>query len=241
MILPPPPDGFRYSSLQPDGLVLERHEPLILTYHTSGHDGAGYDVEAAAMLATLQQHGYGQRVVILDGGARTSWQLATLRKPTVISWALETFPVPVVWLDADARLRAPMALFDRWPGGDLGIRLRRLRLEHHDRAVWCSGTLYFAATAAARKLARSWAYEAAQPSLAWDSDQELLGFLASRRAERGELTIRNLPPAYYWFDKDRERHPNVQPVIEHVHASRQRAGNRQDGWRFYIVPTKGIV
>lgn len=238
---PAPPTGFAYSPMQPSRIVFRNvTEPVIVTYHTSGPDGGGYEDEASVLLDTLRAYGYGNRVAVLDGGARRSWREATMRKSEVVLWALRGFQRAVIWLDADARLRAPLDLFDSWPGGDIGIRLRPIDLAHPDRAVWCGGTVFWSASIPALALAKAWHYRC-QRTVEADSEQEVLAALATEWANAGRLLIRNLPPELYWFDRDEERHPGVRPVIEHRHASRRRAADRYDGWRWYEVPTKGVV
>lgn len=238
--LPAPPPGFTYSNLQPDVIDVDQpREFVLLTYHTSGPTGGGYEEEAAGWRAAAEEHGYGGQLVILDGGGRTSWREATTRKARAIHWALLAFGVPVVWIDADGRIRSRLTLFERWGGGTLGIRLRPINMAHPDRVFWCSGTLYFAANPVGKGLARAWAAECKKETDA-DSDQEVLGMLACAWAPHDLSLIRDLPPEYYWFDKDRERHPNAVPVIEHSHASRTRSGGRVDGWRFYEAPANSL-
>lgn len=232
---PSPPEPFRYSALQPATAPRDDAPYTLLTFHTSGPSGGGYEEEARDWLAAAAQHGYEDRCVVLDAGARSTWRSATFLKPRAILWALETFQRPVCWIDADARIRAPLVVFDRWDGADVGIRIRvagRRRL-----SAWCSGTLFFHHTPAAIAMAREWTTGATGAAMGigeWhdvEGDQEILGFLIRR--QRQSLRVHKLPTPYtFVFDRDRRDFPGVEPIVEHLQASRRRhSGQRILGRR----------
>lgn len=245
MKLPEPPPPFRFSDVGGTRVVSSRAPFLLLTAHTSGPFGGGYEDEAKEWHAAALAHGYGDRAVILDAGPRTTWRNATLAlKPAAIQWALRAQPRPVVWLDADARIREPLHLFDHWTGPDLGIRLRPDRPHKSlEEGAWCSGTLYLAQTPTTRRLVDSWAIHAAEAQRGEghfadaEGDQEILGELAYGMSRRGDLAISRLPISYCYIDRiDQAQNPAIVPVIYHTQASRRRAGDGRIGgrrWRLF--------
>jgi hypothetical protein len=116
---------------------------------------------------------------------------------------------PLVWLDADARVRQVPGLL--------------LNLDCDFAAHWkegtelLSGTLYFGGTDAARRLAQAWAALCRAEPDVWDQKhlQKVVEHADGLRAER-------LPAPYTLiFDLMADQGP---PVIEHLQASRKLRG-----------------
>lgn len=185
--------------------VPEQTSPVVVTFYTAGN---GYDDEVERLRESCRAHGVDlDATAVADQG---SWLRNCAMKPEFLASRMRHHtPRPVLWVDADAAIRRPIADVGHW---DCDIALRKRR----GREV-LSGTVFLRDTTASRALVETWA------RLCHDRpDQADQCCLADAlQVERG-LKVRWLDPEWcFIFDLDREEHPDVTPVIEHFQASRR--------------------
>lgn len=175
--------------------------PLFVSYFTRG---SPYEAEAAALSESLHEF----RIPNCIEGVTPlgSWEKNCAYKPTFIGRMMDAHPGrPIVWIDADARLR-------RFP--DLFGKLSCDVAFHRKSGELLSGTLYFAPTKASRGIVERWQKSCAEDSRAWD--QHCLQSVVQENlpgAVFGEL------PASYVSIFD--AHMCDEPVIEHMQRSRK--------------------
>lgn len=190
-----------------------RPAPLYVSFYTIGN---GYEAEAAELVRSLVAHRLPHcvRGVRLHG---STWRSATQYKAEFLRDMQNKYPDrPLVWLDADARVRARPRLFDY--------------LDCHFAAHWyrhaemLSGTLYFAPGETARKLVEQWIARNLEKPDGRCAEQRNLARVAART--RG-LRVLNLPAEYAWIDGGREVDMSARaygrrhPVIVQEQASRR--------------------
>jgi hypothetical protein len=175
--------------------------PLIVSFFTPA-----YEAEAREMEATAREFGLDTDVRAVP--SRGDWTLNCGMKPAFIrSMQLEYPDRPIVWLDADARVRRMPDLFTA--------------LDCDFAAHWryaselLSGTLYLGPTPAAKALVSAWCEAQAKAPGEWD--QKTL----QRVIESGfPARIERLPAEYTAiFDAGM----CDEPVVEHMQASRRLA------------------
>lgn len=164
-----------------------------------------YAAEAAGLVETLDAHGLRHDVVGVPGFGK--WTHNCAYKPSFILGMMNKWPgVPLVWLDADARIRQPPTLFDSL---DCDVAFHR---RHGVELL--SGTVYLAPTAPARQLLERWRAECQFFPDQWD--QVTLDVVLPTVPG---LRVGALPGSYVRiFDGD-DMGPDV--VIEHRQASRR--------------------
>jgi hypothetical protein len=174
--------------------------PLFISFYTPI-----YRSEADGLLATLAAFGLSADVRLVE--SQGSWVRNCARKADFIAEMMDEYPGrPLVWLDADARVRQwPELLFHldcdfaaHWKGG----------------TELLSGTLYFGGTDAARRLVQPWAAMCRADPDVWDQKhlQRVVG-------NADGLRVDTLPAPYVLiFDLMKDEGP---PVIEHLQASRK--------------------
>lgn len=181
--------------------------PLYVSYYTDA-----YESHARDLMATLREFGLDHRVVRLD--SRGEWVRNCGLKPTFLREMRAKHPGrPLVWLDADARVRQYPALFDVL---DCDVAFHR---RHGSELL--SGTLYFGATAAGSELIRAWCVEQAFFPTVWD--QKTLNLCVGKVPT---LRVESLPASYVQIF-DAADMKGDETVIEHLQASRQHAGRPQ--------------
>lgn len=166
--------------------------------------GPGYDVEARELVKTLDAFGLAHDVRELpDAGG---WELNCGRKASYLLQMRADHPgEPLVWVDADARIRRLPTLFEHLDC-DFAAHWK-------DGTELLSGTMYFGPNDAARDLLEAWRDECAANPSEWD--QKCLQRLVdgSRR-----WRVSTLPAEYTAiFDAGM----SSEPVIEHMQASRR--------------------
>lgn len=166
-------------------------------------EGTPYENEVAGFLASARAHGYEPIVQKLPSTG--SWVRNAGLKPVVISALLEREECDLLYLDIDARIRAPLELFESFDA-DIGVHYRRGR-------ELLSGTIYLANNPQVRALAREWCVAQAKSPDTWDQ-RTLQTLLATSK-----LRIQNLPASYVQIF-DTMAHYGA-PVIEHLQASRR--------------------
>ena len=175
--------------------------PLYVSAYTVGN---GYEAEAAVLLKTLDAFHLPSEVVPMAD--RGGWQQNTQAKATFVRVMLAKHPGrPLVWLDADSRVRQYPALFDTL---DCDVAF------HRRRGELLSGTIYFAPTTGARQLLERWRAECFFFPDVWD--QKCLDTILPTVPG---LRIGSLPGSYVRiFDGD---DMGAEIVIEHMQASRR--------------------
>lgn len=180
---------------------------VIAAYHTGGP----YRTEARRLRASLLMLSLIHEIVeIPDQGGWLANCNAKSRFVRDQLGKLDPAAAGLLVLDADAFVHAD-------PTGYL------LGLECDFAAHWlkgrelCSGTLYFANTSGARRLTDAWVHLCGhQPH---KFDQANLQEAVERTAD---LRVQDLPPEYcFIFDTSRQLHPGLEPIIEHLQASRR--------------------
>lgn len=186
--------------------------PLFISAYTVGN---GYEVEAAELLKTLDaMHLPSEVVPFADQG---SWQQNTQAKATFIRSRMVRYPGrPLVWLDADSRVRQYPAAFDELTC-DFSAHWRVDPVNYPDHGELLSGVLYFAGNRASVQLVDSWIHECKLHPNVWD--QKCLDAAVQYWLKAETLTVTNLPASYCLiFDSMAHLGP---PVIEQMQASRR--------------------
>lgn len=176
-------------------------QPIFVSFHTGGR----YARHAAELAETLATHGLQHDIEQLpDAG---EWVHNCAMKPSFIARKMEQHHgTPIVWVDADARVRKFPQLLVSMPAiVDVGCHyLNGIEL--------LSGTLYFGATECAADLVSEWNKLAKQTPHIWD--QKLL----DKAISRVPIRMCCLPESYVRiFDSKNE---TTEIVIEHLQASR---------------------
>ena len=140
------------------------------------------------------------------------WAGNCAQKPRVVRDAMLRHGArPIVWLDADARVRRRPGLFDELALGEPAVDVGYHLWDGHQLA---SGTLYFGPTAAAARLVGAWHGRCVAEPGVWDQ----LHLERAVDAMRRQLVIAPLPIEYLAiFDAGV---PTDGIVIEHLQASR---------------------
>jgi hypothetical protein len=187
-----------------------------------------YQDEAAGLVESLDRFGLEHEVVAMAD--RGGWQRNTREKAWLLGLTLFAHPRrPVVWLDADARVRAFPELFEIWAqrealkqlGHDLGPLPAPDFAAHwkpkpapYGGTELLSGTLYFSGSKASIELVEDWRERCeSHPD---DYDQLSLENVVK---EQSRLSVVDLPSSYTCiFDAEPSMGP---PVICHYQASRR--------------------
>jgi hypothetical protein len=146
-----------------------------------------------------------------------SWMEATYGKAFFIKSALETIGGDsdfdgIVWIDADARMRArPEFLYTLDP-----VRCDIAAHIYNEREL-LSGTVWFANNAKCREVVDTWcAYNSGEISCL---EQKNLDHAIK---DTKDVRFVNLDPALcYIFDLSKRVYPDLVPIIEHFQRSRQ--------------------
>jgi hypothetical protein len=181
--------------------------PVIVSFYTVG---TAYEAEAREMEETARTCGFATDVRGVPNLG--SWVANCAMKPAYIRDRMQDHPGrPIVWLDADARIRRYPSLFNEL-AVDFACHFRH-------GAELLSGTLYFGPTAKARALVETWTEAQLRAPGAWD--QKALQSVIEGGAVEG-LTIQHLPASYTAIF-DGNMCPEDEWVISHHQASRRLA------------------
>lgn len=177
--------------------------PLFVSFFTPD-----YAPEAAGLVESL--HRFGLPCFVQEVPSSGCWTANCARKPSFLLEARKQFPgQPVVWLDADARVRQNPTLFESIPGYvDLAVHYR-------DGTELLSGTMYWGAGEHATRLLKAWRRDCElNPSL---FDQRVLQGLVDGTSR---YRVTYLPATYTAIFDARMCGPD-EIVIEHMQASRR--------------------
>ena len=179
--------------------------PLYVSFFTER-----YAAHARDLVETLREFGLAHEVVPVT--ARGEWVANCAYKPTFLREMRTRHPKrPLVWLDADARIRQYPGWFD-----DLDCDLAAHR---RGGVELLSGTLYFGPRIEATELMRAWAVEQAFFPDQWD--QRTLDIVLGKVPG---LKVETLPASYVKIFDAKDMGDDT--VIEHLQASRQLGGVR---------------
>lgn len=186
----------------------------VVSYYSAGTQ---YEHEAARLVASLERadvpHVVVPREVEGDWYGRTAYKAAFMRE------MVEGIDGPVLWTDADS-------VFHRDPRAELAW------LDQYDHAAhisfrgeYLSGTMFFNDSPAAYELVRRWDNYVRISRRQGDrkgGGQKKLAYVVQAMRDEGKLAFCNLPAEYCWIcDTFPRQHPDREPVIEHLQASRE--------------------
>lgn len=176
-------------------------KPLYISFYTTD----GYATEAVELQKTLED--FGLEHLIRSMPPFSSWLKACAFKPLFIGDAIRRNPDrPIIWLDADARVRKPPTLFETLDC-DFAAHWK-------DGKELLSGTLYFGPTDGAKRIVDRWNFKMKSKQSEWD--QRVLQEVV--QAEVGTKIVRLPAPYTLIFDSMAAQGP---AVIEHMQASRR--------------------
>lgn len=184
-------------------LDLKSDKLIVVSYHTGGF----YERDAFELARSCQQFDVCFHIESLK--SMGSWKANVRLKPQFIQRMSEEFDDrPILWLDADARIRRPLDL--------LGGQTWSVAYHKVGGTKAASGTVYFAPGDRRTKLIQIWVDALAGSPQAVDGD-----CLDSAFPDAHPLPIEC---CWIWdFDRDgRRKFPDLtaKPIIEHMQASR---------------------
>lgn len=205
--------------LPPD--VGKNRRPIYVTYYTNNkYKNLAYQLTDDFYTFTLRHHV--EKVV--DTG---SWVKNCQEKPKFIRRMMDLYPGnPIVWVDADARIRRDPSLFDNIKCDfACHFRSRNYNMQFYPHRELLSGTLYFVNNKKSRDLIDLWIEENRRDPKAFDQRtlQKVVKPIKKNPKLKGgnskwDGVMVNLPAPYCLiFDTMKQEGP---AVIEHFQASR---------------------
>lgn len=176
--------------------------PLVISFYTAN---TPYEGEIERLRRSCGQHGL--QLYVEAVASTGSWVRNCALKGPFVRRCLERFRRPLLWLDADAEVTRDPELFR-----DPDFEFAAYRPRH-----LCSGTLYFASTASAVRLADNWASLCLRQPLRWD--QVLLARVLDQ--EINTIRYRSLPQGYCKVVGRAWREADQTTYILHHQASRR--------------------
>ena len=172
---------------------------LYVSYYTPN-----YRREAMGLVETLDSFGLEYAVKQIED--RGSWERNCAHKPTFMRRIMVSYDQPVVWLDADARVRQKPEIFEKLNEQvDLACHFRH-------GVELLSGTVFVNNTMRGWQLLQAWKDECERRPGEWD--QRCL----AKVVEREKFNVYHLLASYCRVFDD----PKMgEPVIEHMQASRR--------------------
>ena len=202
---------------------LGRFPFLICAFYTDA-----YEREICSLADSLREQGFDYHLRRYEN--RGFWEANTRIKPEFLLDCVKRFPGrDIVYVDADAVVRGPLPLFDRFVG-DLGVfktpdvSKGAKRYSH----AYLTGTLYLANRPQVEGFLADWI--AAQEGMRLGVDQDSFELAL---AKYPKMQIVQLPEAYVKiFDRG-----DVAPLIEHFQASRRqpKLQRRLKHWRNWFL------
>ncbi len=189
--------------------------PLIVSFYTRA---TRYEAHAERLRASLLAQG--ARFELLGLDVPGSWEMVCAFKAEFIREQWAATDRPVVWLDADSTLEAPLGLLAA-PGCDFAI---------HKHVGWkfASGTLLFGRGPSAGALLDRWVLRCQADPLMWD--QVHLDAAWADVSARIPLVTRWLPAAYCAIHDHYDAAAQGPAVVAQHQASRaeSRSGRKQE-------------
>ena len=178
-----------------------KRKPLYVLFYTVN---TPYADEAAECVKTLREFKLDYHIYPVH--SEGSWEKNTQIKAKIIQQALKSTDRPIVYVDADARIKSYPILLDQIEC-DVAF--------HYFRGVeLLSGTLYFGNTERGRKLVDEWVAENAKYPGEWD--QKVLQHVVEKQHDIEWLM---LPEEYVYVSHLSS--PIKTPIIFHTQASRR--------------------
>lgn len=189
----------------------KKKRPIFVSFYTgNGYQNVVKDLKDDMMRFSL-------RCDIQLMKSRGAWVRNTQIKPEFLRDMLDKYPGnPIVWVDADARIRSMPTLFDNLKA-DIGIHYRKKSKGGMYARELLSGTIYLANNKKVRNLLNMWIAENEKNPSKWD--QRTLSDVISR----WNGTVQEIPPTYCQIF-DSMKGEGGDPVIEHFQASRKLRG-----------------
>lgn len=192
--------------------------PIVVSFYTKG---TAYEQEVRGLRESCERLGIAHEITpVNDLG---SWERNCAYKARFLSEAFHRLRRPMLWVDADAVLRARPELVERLAGlassgvlGGTDFAIHRV-----DGWEFASGTLFFNQTSAAEELLARWTRMCESDPAVWDQ---------VHLASVWEQTVADRPLTTFWLPQsytkifDREAESGLAPVVEHYQASRRTTG-----------------
>lgn len=141
---------------------------------------------------------------------KTSWLKATAFKPSFIENKLKLHNEPLLYLDIDTIIHTNIESFFAGIKEDIAVY-------YSSENELISSVIYLQPSTRIFQLLASWRIAMEANPDTWD--QRVLQQILSTNQE---ISVYRLPHEYvYIFDTFKERYPEMQPVIEHLQASRE--------------------
>lgn len=176
----------------------------VIAYYT---DDQIYSQHARLLQKSLDKFGITYDIECIE---TTDWLTATAFKPAFILRKLESHREPLLYIDIDTivhtDIRDTLSAIDK----DIAVHYTP------DNEL-LSGVIYLRPTENTFLLLRLWSEAMKSDPGTWD--QKVLQKIL---AANSRVSVHQLPAEYiYIFDTFRERYPGLQPIIEHLQASRE--------------------
>lgn len=140
----------------------------------------------------------------------TSWLAATAFKPAFILRKLESHKEPLLYIDIDAIVHADIRNILSAIDDDIAVH-------YTPENELLSGVIYLRPTDNTFQLLRLWCQAMEAEPGSWD--QRVLQKILTANPQ---ITVHPLPAEFVFiFDTFKDRYPGLQPVIEHLQASRE--------------------
>lgn len=197
----------------------------IVSYYTGQYEWDADQLKKSLTKLGIRNYDISEMV---DSG---SWERNTQHKSAYILEKMLQYKCPIVWTDADSRVRVEPKLFNNIEE-DVGLYFiskeqvpeftlpkdSLLTEESISKYGYLqSGTMFFNYTDRSLELLTKWLVMNSENTSQWD--QWTLQLCLD---EVNKLSIFTLPPEYVWIKGlSRNLYPNGNPVIEHLQASRK--------------------
>ena len=176
----------------------------IIAYYT---DDDIYSQHALLLRKSLEKFGLKYDIEKIE---TTNWLKATGFKPGFIENKLKTYNEPLLYVDIDSIFHANIESFFAGIDEDIAVY-------YTPENELLSGVIYVKPSERTLRLLELWRDAMKASPDVWD--QRILQQILSNHQE---ISIYRLPPEYVFiFDTFREKYHGLQPVIEHLQASRE--------------------
>ena len=191
---------------------------LVISFYTRA---TRYEAFAEKLRASLERHGVRHELIGLD--VPGSWEMVCAFKAEFIREQWGRTDRPVIWLDADATLEAPLGLLAA-PGADFAIT-------KHNGWKFSAGSMLFGRSAAAEALLDQWVLRCRADPMMWD--QNHLDAAWADVSAAMPLVTRWLPSGYFavWDHYDAAK---LGPAVVMQHQASR--GEFRTGRKSRIVP-----
>ncbi|MBX3385409.1 MAG: class I SAM-dependent methyltransferase [Phycisphaeraceae bacterium] len=189
--------------------------PIIVSFYTTG---TPYEREVRGLIESCRALNLPHEITpVNDLG---SWERNCAYKARFLSEALHRLRRPILWVDADAVLRAAPSLVDHLSAtARAGVRADTdFAIHRVDGWEFASGTLFFNNTPLAAELLSRWTRLCESDPAVWD--QVHLAHAWEQTVADRPLTTAWLPQTYTKIF-DRPAESSLPPVVEHFQASRR--------------------